>query len=165
MTVVLDGTRLTCEQVHLAAHGSGVLLGSTDRAETSWQTARALSGPRYGQTTGVGANKDVTVEATGLDLLRSHAGGGGPLVGEARARATLVVRLNQLLIGGSGLNPGLLPVLASAVNRGSLPRSAPTAPSAPVTSPRWPPPPSAYSASIPGTRPPDRETASRPGSL
>ncbi|WP_326825088.1 aromatic amino acid lyase [Streptosporangium sp. NBC_01756] len=121
MTVVLDGTRLTCEQVHLAAHGSGVLLGSTDRAETSWQTARALSGPRYGQTTGVGANKDVTVEATGLDLLRSHAGGGGPLVGEARARATLVVRLNQLLIGGSGLNPGLLPVLASAVNRGFTP--------------------------------------------
>ncbi|MGV9774851.1 aromatic amino acid lyase [Streptosporangium sp. NPDC003464] len=121
MTVVLDGARLTCEQVHRAAHGSGILLGSTDRAETAWQTARSLSGPLYGQTTGVGANKGVTVEAAGLDLLRSHAGGAGPLIGEARARATLVVRLNQLLTGGSGLNPGLLPVLAAAVNQGFTP--------------------------------------------
>lgn len=121
MTVVLDGAHLTCEQVHRAAHGSGILLGSADRAEAAWRTARSLSGPLYGQTTGVGANKDVPVEATGLDLLRSHAGGAGPLIEGPRARATLVVRLNQLLTGGSGLNPGLLPVLASAVNRGFTP--------------------------------------------
>ncbi|WP_433243770.1 aromatic amino acid lyase [Streptosporangium sp. CA-135522] len=121
MTVVLDGARLTCEEVHRAAHGSGVVLGSTDRAEIAWRTARSLNGPLYGQTTGVGANKDVAVEATGLDLLRSHAGGAGPLIDEPRARATLVVRLNQLLTGGSGLNPGLLPVLAAAVNRGFTP--------------------------------------------
>ncbi|MDP9849620.1 histidine ammonia-lyase [Streptosporangium lutulentum] len=121
MVVVLDGAHLTCEQVHRAAHGSGILMGSTERAEAAWRTAGSLVGPVYGQTTGVGANKDVPVEASGLDLLRSHAGGAGPLIEESRARATLVVRLNQLLAGGSGLDPALLPVLASAVNHGLTP--------------------------------------------
>ncbi|GAA2912245.1 aromatic amino acid ammonia-lyase [Streptosporangium fragile] len=121
MIVVLDGAHLTCEQVHRAAHGSGVLLGPTDRAEAAWRAAGALGGPVYGQTTGVGANKDVEIEDAGLDLLRSHAGGAGPAVGEHRARAALVVRLNQLLSGGSGVDPAVLPVLAAAVNRGFTP--------------------------------------------
>lgn len=121
MIVVLDGAHLTCEQVHRAAHGSGILMGSTQHAEVAWRTAGSLTGPVYGQTTGVGANKDIQVEASGLDLLRSHAGGAGPLIEESRARATLVVRLNQLLTGGSGLDPALLPALASAVNRGLTP--------------------------------------------
>ncbi|MFB9676156.1 aromatic amino acid lyase [Streptosporangium vulgare] len=121
MTVVLDGAHLTCEQVGRAAHGSGVALGSTGRAEAAWRTAGLLDGPVYGRTTGVGANKDVTTEDTGLDLLRSHAGGAGPVIEAFRARATLVVRLNQLLAGGSGVDPALLPVLAAAVNRGLTP--------------------------------------------
>ncbi|WP_329085023.1 MULTISPECIES: aromatic amino acid lyase [unclassified Streptosporangium] len=121
MTLVLDGAHLTCEQVYRAAHGSGISLGSTGRAEAAWQMAGLLHGPVYGRTTGVGANKDVRAEDTGLDLLRSHAGGAGPAIEEFRARATLVVRLNQLLAGGSGVDPALLPVLAAAVNRGLTP--------------------------------------------
>ncbi|WP_440081700.1 aromatic amino acid lyase [Streptosporangium sp. LJ11] len=121
MTVVLDGVHLTCEQVDRAAHGSGIALGSTGRAETAWRMAGLLNGPVYGRTTGVGANKEVAAEDTGLDLLRSHAGGAGPAIETFRARATLVVRLNQLLAGGSGVDPALLPVLAAAVNRGLTP--------------------------------------------
>ncbi|MGW0588628.1 aromatic amino acid lyase [Streptosporangium sp. NPDC002607] len=121
MVVLLDGTHLTCEQVDRAAHGSGVALGSTARARAAWRTATLLEGPVYGRTTGVGANKDVETEAAGLGLLRSHAGGAGPRIEEFRARATLVVRLNQLLAGGSGVDPALLPVLAAAVNRGLTP--------------------------------------------
>ncbi|WP_326643798.1 aromatic amino acid lyase [Streptosporangium sp. NBC_01755] len=121
MVVVLDGAHLTCEQVDRAAHGSPVALGSTARARAAWRTACLLEGPVYGRTTGVGANKDVATEAAGLDLLRSHAGGAGPQIEEFRARATLVVRLNQLLAGGSGVDPTLLPVLAAAVNRGLTP--------------------------------------------
>ncbi|WP_440072368.1 aromatic amino acid lyase [Streptosporangium sp. OZ121] len=121
MTVVLDGAHLTCEQVDRAAHGSGIALGSTGRAEAAWRMAGLLNGPVYGRTTGVGANKDVAAEDTGLDLLRSHAGGAGPAIEAFRARATLVVRLNQLLAGGSGVDPALLPVLAAAVNRGLTP--------------------------------------------
>ncbi|GII00755.1 aromatic amino acid lyase [Planobispora takensis] len=121
MTIVLDGTGLTCQDVHRAAHGAGVVLGSLERAEAAWRTARSLHGPLYGRTTGVGANKGIAVESAGLDLLRSHAGGAGPRVGRPRARAALVVRLNQLLAGGSGLDPALLPVLAEVINRGLTP--------------------------------------------
>ncbi|MFI6450291.1 aromatic amino acid lyase [Streptosporangium amethystogenes] len=121
MVVLLDGAHLTCEQVDRAAHGSGVALGSTARARAAWRTAALLEGPVYGRNTGVGANKDVETGAAGLDLLRSHAGGAGPRIEEFRARATLVVRLNQLLAGGSGVDPALLPVLAAAVNRGLTP--------------------------------------------
>ncbi|MEU8205998.1 aromatic amino acid lyase [Streptosporangium sp. NPDC049046] len=121
MTFVLDGAHLTCEQVDRAAHGSGIALGSTARAQAAWRMAGLLNGPVYGRTTGVGANKDVETEDTGLDLLRSHAGGAGPTIEAFRARATLVVRLNQLLAGGSGVDPALLPVLTAAVNLGLTP--------------------------------------------
>ncbi|MEU7892614.1 aromatic amino acid ammonia-lyase [Nonomuraea sp. NPDC049152] len=114
----LDGTNLTCAQV---ATGGPVSIASLDRARAAWRTARSLTGPVYGQSTGVGANKDTSVEEGGFDLLRSHAGGAGPLVSAERARAMLVVRLNQLLAGGSGVDPALLPALAEAINGGHTP--------------------------------------------
>ncbi|GIH29653.1 histidine ammonia-lyase [Acrocarpospora phusangensis] len=91
-------------------------LGPAEAAERSWRAARKLTGPVYGRTTGVGANRQVTVHDPGPDLLRSHAAGAGPLIGPERATAMLAVRLNQLLAGGSGLDPALLPVLAEAIN-------------------------------------------------
>lgn len=54
----------------------------------------------------------------GLRLLRSHAGGGGPLVAAELSRAMLVVRANQIAAGGSGVDAGVLDVLADCVNRG-----------------------------------------------
>ncbi|TMR95910.1 aromatic amino acid lyase [Nonomuraea basaltis] len=120
--VLLDGAGLTCAQVHEAAYdGARVTIASLDRARAAWVTAQELTGPVYGRSTGVGAAKDVTLEAPGLDLLRSHACGAGPPIEPARARAMLVVRLNQLLAGGSGIDPAVLPVLADAVNHGFTP--------------------------------------------
>ncbi|TMR25449.1 aromatic amino acid lyase [Nonomuraea turkmeniaca] len=120
--VLLDGAGLTCAQVHEAAYGRArVSIASLDRARAAWVTAQELTGPVYGRSTGFGANKDVTIEAPGLDLLRSHACGAGPPIEPARARAMLVVRLNQLLAGGSGIDPAVLPVLADAVNHGFTP--------------------------------------------
>ncbi|MBT2228091.1 aromatic amino acid ammonia-lyase [Nonomuraea sp. NEAU-A123] len=118
----LDGAGLTCAQVHAVAYGAArVTISSLDRARAAWGAAQELTGPVYGRSTGVGANKDVIVEGGGLDLLRSHAGGAGPLVAPEQARAMLVVRLNQLLAGGSGIDPGVLPVLAEAINDGFTP--------------------------------------------
>ncbi|MBF8186607.1 aromatic amino acid lyase [Nonomuraea sp. K274] len=120
--MLLDGAGLTCAQVHEAAYGGArVTIDSLDRARAAWATAQGLHGPVYGRSTGVGANKDFALEHGGLDLLRSHACGAGPPVEPARARAMLVVRLNQLLAGGSGVDPALLPVLADAVNGGFTP--------------------------------------------
>ncbi|WP_327089960.1 aromatic amino acid ammonia-lyase [Nonomuraea sp. NBC_01738] len=118
----LDGAGLTCAKVAVLASGTArVSIGSTDRARAAWRAAQELTGPVYGQSTGVGANKDTPVEDAGLGLLRSHAGGAGPLISEVRARAMLGVRLNQLLAGGSGLDPRVLPALAEAVNSGVTP--------------------------------------------
>lgn len=44
-------------------------------------------------------------------LLRGHPAGAGPLLRREAARAMPVVRLNQIGIGGSGVNPARLPVL------------------------------------------------------
>ena len=118
----LDGTGLTCEQVHtVACGGARVTIASLDRARAAWAAAQELTGLVYGLSTGVGSNKDVAVKEGGLDLLRSHAGGAGALVEPERAVAMLVVRLNQLIAGGSGIDPGVLPVLAEAVNGGFAP--------------------------------------------
>ncbi|WP_205303513.1 aromatic amino acid ammonia-lyase [Nonomuraea montanisoli] len=120
--MILDGAGLSCGDVHAVAHGRAeVAVGPADRARAAWAAARELTGPVYGRATGVGANKDVAVEHGGHDLLRSHACGAGPLVAPERARAMLAVRLNQLLAGGSGVDPAVLPVLAYAVNAGFTP--------------------------------------------
>ncbi|GAA4991894.1 histidine ammonia-lyase [Nonomuraea thailandensis] len=118
----LDGAGLTCAQVHEAAYGGArVTIASLDRARAAWATARELTGPVYGRSTGVGANRDVVVAGAGLDLLRSHAIAAGPPVPPARARAMLVVRLNQLLSGGSGVDPAVCLALARAINHGYTP--------------------------------------------
>ncbi|NUW42202.1 aromatic amino acid ammonia-lyase [Nonomuraea rhodomycinica] len=120
--VILDGAGLSCGDVHAVGHRRAeVAAGPAGRARAAWAAARELTGPVYGRATGVGANKDVAVEHGGHDLLRSHACGAGPLVAPERARAMLAVRLNQLLAGGSGVDPAVLPVLAHAVNAGFTP--------------------------------------------
>ncbi|HUZ23029.1 MAG TPA: aromatic amino acid ammonia-lyase [Streptosporangiaceae bacterium] len=126
--VPLDGESLTCAQVAAVARSRAEVAISPsgrDRAQTAARVAAAVARrrPVYGRTTGVGANRDQLVQGedaagSGLRLLRSHAGGGGPLIAAQLSRATLVVRVNQLAAGGSGVDPGVLDVLADVVNRG-----------------------------------------------
>jgi len=71
----------------------------------------------------VGANRDLPVgrgdvAGHGLRLVRSHAGGGGPLIAAELGRALLVVRVNQIAAGGSGVDPGVLDALIEAINDG-----------------------------------------------
>ncbi|GAA2216247.1 aromatic amino acid ammonia-lyase [Nonomuraea monospora] len=118
----LDGAGLTCAQVHEVAYGGArVTIASLDRARAAWATAQELTGPVYGRSTGVGANRDIVVTGAGLDLLRSHAIAAGPPLPPARARAMLVVRLNQLLAGGSGVDPAVCLALAQAIDEGWTP--------------------------------------------
>jgi histidine ammonia-lyase len=126
--VALDGRRLSCAQVRSVAQGAATALvtrAGRQRAEAAARTAAALATVRdvYGRTTGVGANRDQSVSPAdlsdhGLRLLRSHAGGGGPLVAAELSRAMLVVRANQIAAGGSGVDPGVLGALLDGVNAG-----------------------------------------------
>ncbi|PXY22595.1 aromatic amino acid ammonia-lyase [Prauserella muralis] len=129
--VVLDGRSLTGEQVvRVARWRAPVAVAESGRqaAERSWHAARSLvtRRPVYGRTTGVGANRLETVDSEdaaehGVRLLRSHAGGLGDLLSEEEVRAMLVVRLNQLLAGGSGVRPEVVDALAGALNSGCYP--------------------------------------------
>jgi len=126
--VILDGGSLTCAQVAQAARGAarvGVSAAGRARAQAAARVAALVtaSRPVYGRTTGVGANRDQLVPTegaggNGVRLLRSHAGGGGPLIAAELSRAMLVVRVNQLAAGGSGVDPGVLDVLAAGINQG-----------------------------------------------
>src|SRR6185437_12504316 len=58
------------------------------------------------------------LEGHGLRLLRSHAGGGGPLIATELSRAMLVVRVNQIAAGGSGVDPGIFDPLLAGINDG-----------------------------------------------
>jgi histidine ammonia-lyase len=125
--LVLDGTSLTCGQVAAAARGQArvvVSAAGSERARAAAEVAARASARQdvYGRTTGVGANRGLAVTQDdlaghGLRLLRSHAGGGGPLIAAELGLAMLAVRANQIAAGGSGVDPGVLGVLADCVNR------------------------------------------------
>jgi len=126
--VALDGRTLTCGKVRELALGTAtatVTRSGRERAAAAARTAAevAARGRVYGRTTGVGANLGQEVAAAsehehGLRLLRSHAGGGGPLIAAEVSRAMLVVRANQIAAGGSGVDPGVLGPLVEGVNAG-----------------------------------------------
>ncbi|MCA1217998.1 aromatic amino acid ammonia-lyase [Streptomyces sp. 8L] len=127
----VDGRGLRCDDVvGVARRDAPVSLDgkALDRAFQAYQVARDSETKRavYGRTTGVGANRHEVVDPEavdqhGLRLLRSHAGTSGPRAPEDTVRATLVIRLNQLAAGGSGVHPRLLEALADALRTGAVP--------------------------------------------
>jgi histidine ammonia-lyase len=129
--VVLDGAGLGAEAVAALADREAeptVLSEAFARAERSWYTARRLaeSGRMYGRHTGVGANRMVSVSDEDqadqdLRLLRSHAGGVGALLPARHVRAMLAIRVNQVLAGGSGLQPAIVTALVEALRAGVHP--------------------------------------------
>jgi histidine ammonia-lyase len=125
----IDGDRLTLAEIMKASLGP-VSVQVTDAALAGAAASHAYAQqvaterPIYGLSTGVGANRTVALtdpDAQALDLLRSHAASAGPLRTPERVRATLVVRLNQLAAGSSGIDPAILTALADMINRDALP--------------------------------------------
>lgn len=128
---VLNGTTLTVGELIALVDGAAVPVvtpEARERAAHSWRTAQRLAaaGRLYGRGTGVGAHRSVPVDegdedAHGLRLLRSHAGGAGALLPVRQVRAMLAVRANQLLAGGSGIQPALIDALTDALRLGVHP--------------------------------------------
>lgn len=127
--IAVNGSGLNCDVVSAVARDGAfvtVTPQAIERARQSWEVVQEVAArrPVYGRTTGVGANRDVTIEdddAHGLRLLRSHSGGAGPLMSAEHVRAMLVVRLNQMAAGGSGVDPGVLEALSDVINRWLIP--------------------------------------------
>jgi histidine ammonia-lyase len=127
--IALDGTGLDAPTVAaVAARRTGIALApdALTRARASFEFAQRIAAQRpvYGRSTGVGGNRDVPVadpEAHAVALLRSHASSLGALREPERVRGMLVVRLNQLAAGGSGVHPDVLVGLAAMLTHDALP--------------------------------------------
>ncbi len=126
----LDGTHLDCGRIARAARfAEPVSLTSAafERIAAAHRGAAeaAEHGPVYGRNTGVGANRDVRVDTEsgghGRRLLRSHAAAGGPPVPDEAVRAMLIVRINQIAVGGSGVSPETVRGLLRMLDSGALP--------------------------------------------
>lgn len=80
----------------------------------------------YGVTTGLGSLATVRLAPEEVlrlqhDLLRSHAVGVGPPLGEREVRAMLLLRAHVLALGHSGVRPVVAERVIEMLNRGILP--------------------------------------------
>jgi histidine ammonia-lyase len=127
--IVLDGKSLTMEAIVDAAEGDATVAFADDvmdRLHESRAFAEHIASTRqvYGFSTGVGANRNVELidQDKHVDgLLRSHSTSAGALRSPARVRAMLVVRLNQLTTGHSGVEPHVVEALRVLFNAGTIP--------------------------------------------
>lgn len=133
--VVLDGASLTLDDLITISTGSAHIhvpdgvLAALKTSNDVLIRARE-SGRVYGANTGVGANRALNVEVSGSPgeiraaharrLLLSHCAGAGRVDEETTVRATMAVRLNQFLAGGSGISTGVVKGLLEALQNGSV---------------------------------------------
>ncbi len=127
----IDGSSLALRDIaDVADGGLDVRVSSMTRAQAARAYAEqmASSRPIYGRTTGVGGNRLVALDNgpdaafdSSLGLLRSHASSAGPTRSVRRVRAGLLVRLNQLAAGGSGVDPAVIDGLATMIRTDALP--------------------------------------------
>lgn len=131
MTITIDGVAFPLADIVAVAEGAAVELSleALQRMADSRKTAETASGrrPVYGRSTGVGANRNVPLNAAtaqslhGLNLLRSHAVDTGESFSRATVRAMLAIRLSQLAAGASGLDPAIAIALLGMLNDDTVP--------------------------------------------
>ncbi len=135
--VVLSGDTLSIDEVvRVARHGAHVVVTDTAMERVKKSHELLLAGakanmPIYGLNRGVGLNKDKKVfKGNAIDpevkkisqefnknMIYSHSIGIGPNMPEELVRATLVVRLNALLKGVSGIQPDAIRLFVAFLNQ------------------------------------------------
>ena len=132
MTSVVDGHTLTLEVFErIALRGEKISVAKTapERVEKSYQTLLTLSESdesHYGVNTGFGSLKDQKISHDDLvqlqiNLLRSHACGIGPVFETAIVRGIMLLSLNSLIKGYSGVSPAIIKQIVELLNRGVHP--------------------------------------------
>jgi histidine ammonia-lyase len=130
--VVLDGTRLTLEELESVAGGRRPVV-LDGRARQRVAEARAVVDAAveqgdvvYGVNTGFGNFADVVIPRERLrdlqlNLVRSHAAGVGERLTAAQTRGLMLLRANVLAKGFSGVRTQTLDLLISFLNAGVRP--------------------------------------------
>ncbi len=130
--VTLTGSTLDSDQVYRVAVANdlvaldGAALTAVASNRRALDEAIDRGDEIYGVSTGLGAlaNRKVAVtdvSALQRDVLRSHAAGTGALLSAESVRAALVVRLNCLMSGRSGIRPLVLQRVGEFLNLGLTP--------------------------------------------
>jgi len=131
--ITLDGETLTLDNVIAAAHDPTVEIALTPsawekvrRAERAVQDFIEHGEVVYGVTTGFGAFKDRLIPAEQVaqlqrNILMSHAVGVGEPLDQPTTRAMMLIRLNTLAKGHSGIRGETLKLLLDMLNRGLYP--------------------------------------------
>ncbi len=130
--LTVDGNSLTVEEVLAIARDHEKVTVSQEAMEKIKKSHASLmkivsSGKRvYGVTTGFGSLLNVDVEPDDIvmlqsNLIRSHSSGYGPRLNDIHVRAMMVVRLNSLCKGFSGVSPALIQFLVDMINKNITP--------------------------------------------
>jgi histidine ammonia-lyase len=128
----LDGKSLTLEHFLAIVRGRCAVALEPSAREAiragrgSVERAVGAGRPVYGVTTGFGRFADVRIppadaEALQVNLLRSHSVGQGPPLPETVVRGMMLLRLNSLAQGLSGVRLEVAESLLAALNRGLYP--------------------------------------------
>nr|WP_240057405.1 aromatic amino acid ammonia-lyase [Paraburkholderia azotifigens] len=140
-SVVLDGKATTPEMIERIADGESVIvpreaLFRVDQGHGLMLEAAAQGQRIYGLTVGVGLNKDrqmvdaqgqLTTEVIAASkrfnaaLLHAHSAGVGQDMDTRTARAVLATRLNQILVGASGVRLAVADMYVQLLNKGITP--------------------------------------------
>ncbi|HLP27978.1 MAG TPA: histidine ammonia-lyase [Candidatus Didemnitutus sp.] len=133
MTLLLDGSSLTINDLARAAYNNASNVALTDDSRRRVQESRAAvdrwiaeSRVVYGMTTGFGEFANVfipleDVEKLQENLIISHSAGMGELLPSAVVRAMMILRINALAKGFSGIRETTLDTLIAVVNAGIVP--------------------------------------------
>jgi histidine ammonia-lyase len=136
-TILLDGKSLTPDKIQSIADGTSIKVSEAaiKRVKKSFDILikAAEEGHKiYGLTVGVGQNKDKQAidtngklteyainasEKFNLSLLHAHCAALGGEMSIPLARAVMVVRLNNMLTGGSGVQPKVVEILTEFINK------------------------------------------------
>ncbi|AMM18573.1 sugar transporter (plasmid) [Burkholderia sp. PAMC 28687] len=139
--VTLEGKSATPGMISTIAMGEQVVVAPAAMRQVAkghdLLLEAAVEGQRiYGLTVGVGMNKDrQMVDAQGklttdvieastrfnAALLHAHSGGVGPDMDVRTARAAMATRLNQMLVGASGVQPAVAEKYVQFLNSGITP--------------------------------------------
>ena len=130
--VEIDGNSLTIEQVQQVARGrslAAISAGARLRVNESRAIVDRLAGqdqPVYGINTGFGVFADRRIAAGEIqrlnrNLILSHATGTGEALPEEAVRAAMLIRVNTLAKGYSGIRLEVIQTLVEMLNRGVIP--------------------------------------------
>lgn len=131
--ITIDGNSLTIEQVLQVARNKEKVKIHQKNKELVDKSAAVVEGfvkkgqVVYGITTGIGSFADVLIPEDHVrelqkNLLMSHSSGTGPLMGDDQVRAMMLLRINALIKGYSGIRWETLQRFLHFLNHDILPQ-------------------------------------------